>query len=361
MLFFFQRIRRYVIILPKEDAKMDINYLKETILEVFGCDSPSGYSFNVDKLIQDILLKMGYKSTVSNKGNVIVEIKGKDNSKTVATSAHVDTLGLMVRSINADGTLAVTNVGGPLIPTLDGEYCKVVTRDNKSYTGTILSKSPSVHVFEDAKTLPRNIDNMVIRLDECVKSNADIKKLGIDNGDYVLIDTKTIITESGFLKSRFIDDKGSVCAILGVLKYMKDNNLIPKYRTLVYFVNQEELGHGASCVEKDIAEFVTVDMGCIGKDLSGNEYAVSIAAKDSLGPYDYYLTNKLIELAKANNLNYCVDIFPFYGSDIGAAWRAGVDCKGALIGPGVDASHGMERTHLDALVNTMKLLLLYLV
>ena len=162
------------------------------------------------------------------------------------------------------------------------------------------------------------------------------------------------------MSGRFIDDKGSVCAILAVLQEMKLNNIKPMYNTYVYFVNQEEVGHGAATTDSVVDEFVTVDMGCIGQDLAGNEYAVSICAKDSGGPYSYNLTNKLINLASNNNINYVVDIFPFYGSDIGAAWRSGVDCAGALIGPGVHASHGMERTHLDAIINTSKLLYLYL-
>lgn len=339
---------------------MNLEYVKGIALELFNTDSPTGYSSNVDAYLINTLKNIGYDPCITNKGNVKLFIKGESSDKVIATSAHVDTLGLMVRSINGDGTLSVTAVGGPSIPTLDGEYCKVVTRDGKLYTGTILCRSASVHVYEDAKSKSRDLDSMMIRIDEKVKSRADVEKLGIQNGDYVFIDTKTVITESGFLKSRFIDDKGSVCAILGVLKELKDSNRIPEYDTYVYFVNQEEVGHGAATVDSKIDEFVTVDMGCIGKDLAGNEYAVSICAKDSGGPYSYELTSKLINLAKDNKVNYVVDIFPYYGSDIGAAWRSGVDCAGALIGPGVHASHGMERTHLEAIENTMKLLFAYL-
>ena len=338
-----------------------VDYLKEIAPKIFLTDSPTGYSKNIDNVISNILNDLGYKNIKkTNKGNLLVEIEGIDNTKTVATSAHADTLGLMVRSINSDGTLKVTNVGGPQAPTLDSEYCKIVTRDNKVYTGTILSTSPSSHVYPDAKSKPRDFDNLVVRLDEEVKTKEDVLKLGIDNGDYVCYDPKTVITESGFLKSRFIDDKGSVCAILTVLKKLKDEKRKPQYKTLVYFVNQEEVGHGASTVSNEIDEFVTVDMGCVGLDLAGNEFAVSIAAKDSNGPYDYELTSRLINLAKKNEINYVVDIFPFYGSDIGAAWSAGIDCKGALIGPGVHASHGMERTHLKAIEATIDLLYAYL-
>ena len=339
---------------------MDMNYVKNVIYKIFGCDSPTGYSVNIDKVLLELLSELGYEPKITNKGNVKLFIEGQEHNKKIATSAHVDTLGLMVRSINGDGTLSVTNVGGPSIPTLDGEYCKIVTRDGSIYTGTILCRSASVHVYEDAKSKSRDLDSMMVRIDEKVNSREDVKKLGINNGDYIFIDPKTVITESGFLKSRFIDDKGSVCAILGVLKQLKDNNIKPAYDTYVYFVNQEEVGHGAATVDSDIDEFVTVDMGCIGKDLAGNEYEVSICAKDSGGPYSYELTNKICKLAKENDVKFVVDIFPYYGSDIGAAWRSGVDCAGALIGPGVHASHGMERCHLDAIENTMKLLFAYL-
>lgn len=339
---------------------MQEEFLKKIIPNIFLTDSPSGFDYKVNDVIINILTELGYTYKLLNKNTILVKVEGIDNSKIVATSAHVDTLGLMVRSINNDGTLNVTNVGGPLAPTLDGEYCKIETRFDGNYTGTILSKSPSIHVFEDSKTMPRDFEHLLVRIDEEVKSKEDVLRLGINNGDYIFIDPKTVITNSGFLKSRFIDDKASVCLLLALLKEIKERNIKPKYMTYFYFVHQEEVGHGASALAKEISEFVTCDMGCVGKDLAGNEYAVSIAAKDSGGPYSYELTTKLIKLAKENNLNYVVDIFPFYGSDVGAAWRAGVDCKGALIGPGVAASHGMERTHLKAIIETMKLMYLYL-
>ena len=337
----------------------DINYFKTAAKKIFNIDSPSGYSDNINKLLLELLSELGYEGTLTNKGNVKLKVNGLSSEKCVATSAHVDTLGLMVRSINGDGTLNVTRIGGPQVATLDSEYCRIQTRFNKVYTGTILSTSPSSHVYED-NDKQRKENNIVVRIDEKVNSKKDVLDLGIQNGDYIFIEPKFIITESGFIKSRFIDDKASVCVILNVLKYLKDNNLKPAYDTYIYFVNHEEVGHGAATVSEEISEFVTVDMGCIGKDLAGNEYAVSIAAKDSGGPYDYELTTRLINLAKDNNVNYVVDIFPYYGSDVGAAYRSGRDLKGALIGQGVHASHGMERTHLDGVLNTMKLLTLYL-
>ena len=329
--------------------------------ELFLCDSPTGFTHKAIELVKGFVDELGYESKVLNNGALEISIKGKDSSKVVATSAHIDTLGLMVRSIKGNGNLALTTLGGPSTPTLDGEYCKVYTRDGRVYQGTIISTSPAVHVYKDANSKSRDIDSLEVRLDEVVKSKADVEKLGIQNGDIVCYDTKFTITESGFLKTRFIDDKASAVILLMLLKYVKENNLEFKYDTKIYFIVYEEVGHGASTVSSSIDEFVTLDMGCVGLDLAGNEFAVSICAKDSHGPYDYELTTRLINLAKENNLDYTVDIFPFYGSDVGAARSAGVDFKGALIGTGVAASHGMERTHIKGIENTLKLIYLYLI
>ncbi len=339
----------------------DLDYFKKVAQDIFTCDSPTGYTQNVIELVKKYVDSFGYESRIMNNGALEVTIKGEDETKTVATSAHCDTLGLMVRSIKGDGHLALTKLGGPITPTLDGEYCKVYTRDGKTYTGTILSTSAATHVYPDANTKSRDIDNLEVRLDELVHTKDDVAKLGIQNGDIVCYDPKFEVTPSGFLKTRFIDDKASAVVLLMLLKYTSENKLKFKYNTKIYFVVYEEVGHGASMVDKNISEFVTLDMGCVGLDLAGNEEAVSICAKDSGGPYDYELTTRLINMAKDNNLNYTVDIFPFYGSDIGAASRAGVDFKGALIGTGVSASHGMERTHIKGIENTLKIIYAYLV
>ena len=339
----------------------DLDYFKKVAQDIFTCDSPTGYTQNVIELVKKYVDSFGYESRIMNNGALEVTIKGEDETKTVATSAHCDTLGLMVRSIKGDGHLALTKLGGPITPTLDGEYCKVYTRYGKTYTGTILSTSAATHVYPDANTKSRDIDNLEVRLDELVHTKDDVAKLGIQNGDIVCYDPKFEVTPSGFLKTRFIDDKASAVVLLMLLKYTSENKLKFKYNTKIYFVVYEEVGHGASMVDKNISEFVTLDMGCVGLDLAGNEEAVSICAKDSGGPYDYELTTRLINMAKDNNLNYTVDIFPFYGSDIGAASRAGVDFKGALIGTGVSASHGMERTHIKGIENTLKLIYAYLV
>jgi putative aminopeptidase FrvX len=341
--------------------ELDHKLFNKIAKDIFLCDSPTGFTENVINLIKKYIDELGFTNKILKNGALEIDIEGIDNQKVVATSAHVDTLGLMVRSIKANGTLSLTTLGGPITPTLDGEYCTIYTRDGKKYQGTILSTSPSSHVYNDANSKSRNIESLEIRLDEIVHNAEDVKKLGIQNGDIVCYDPKFEITEKGFLKTRFIDDKASAVVLVLLLNYVKTHQLKFKYHTKIYFVVYEEVGHGASMVDQHIDEFVTLDMGCVGLDLAGNEYAVSICAKDSSGPYDYELTTRLINLAKANNINYTVDIFPYYGSDIGAASRAGIDFKGALIGTGVSASHGMERTHIQGIENTLKLIYLYLI
>lgn len=327
---------------------------------LFNTDSPSGYSREIVPVLCSFLEELGYSCRVHNKGTVEVSVPGTDESRTVAVSAHVDTLGLMVRSVTAGGTLALTKVGGPQMPTLDGEYCQVLTRAGKRYTGTILSQAPASHVFPDAATMARDESHMEVRLDEKVTSAEEVRALGVENGDYVFIDPKFTVTPSGFLKSRFIDDKASAVVLLMLLRWCAENHVPFLHPTRVYFVVYEEVGHGASALSAEVDEFVTVDMGCVGLDLAGSEYAVSICAKDSGGPYDYELTGRLMELAKAHGVKHTVDIFPFYGSDVGAALHSGRDVKGALIGTGVSASHGMERTHLEGIEATLQLLYLYL-
>lgn len=328
--------------------------------EILNIDSPSGYCEDVIAFVERKVNDLGYKTNKTNKGNLEIYVDGLQHDKTIGLCAHVDTLGLMVRSINSDGTLAFTNVGGPIIPTLDGEYCRIITRDKKIYTGTILSLSPAAHVYEDAKSRERACETMSIRIDEKVKCKEDVIALGIQNGDYIAIDPKTTITESGFIKSRFLDDKISVAIIYDVLRQLKDNNITPKYDIIITISTYEEVGHGSSYIDNKIDELLAVDMGCIGKDLACSEYDVSICAKDASGPYDYNMTTQLINLSKENNLQYAVDIYPFYSSDASAALRAGQNIRAALIGPGVHASHGMERTHKEAIENTIQLIMLYI-
>lgn len=336
------------------------DYVLETVKEILGCDSPSGFCFDVMKIIEEKATGFGYVFEGTNKGCGIITIPGKSEGKVVGLSAHVDTLGAMVRSITGSGTLKFTLIGGPIAPTLDSEYCKIRTREGKIYTGTFLSTSPAAHVHEDSSSKERKPQTMEIRIDEVVSSKEDVEKLGICSGDFIFIDPKTTITESGFVKSRFIDDKASVACLMGLLEVLSKKGIQPEYTTKIFISVYEEVGHGSAYIPSDITEMIAVDMGCIGEDLNCTEFDVSICAKDSGGPYDYNMTTKLVELAKGNEIKYVVDIYPMYGSDVVAALRGGNNIRGALIGPGVHASHGMERTHYTAMESTIKLLYLYL-
>ncbi|HPT89451.1 MAG TPA: M42 family metallopeptidase [Bacilli bacterium] len=335
-----------------------LNFILEQAKKILDIDSPSGYTDKAIEYLENFCKDNNLSYEKNKKGNLIVTIPGKINY-VIGLSAHVDTLGAIVRSINGDGTLRFSVIGGPLLPTLDGEYCKIYTRDNKVYTGTFLSNAPSAHVHESARSLTRDEKNMHIRIDAITKSKQDTLALGIETGNFIAIDPKTTITQEGFIKSRFLDDKISVAILLGLINYIKQHNLeiIPTLK--IIFSTYEEVGHGASHIP-EVDELIAVDMGCIGEDLNCTEQDVSICVKDSSGPYDYKMVNKLIQLAKENNLNYAVDVYPFYGSDVSAALRGGNNIKGALIGPGVHASHGMERTHIKAVENTLKLLIAYI-
>ena len=349
----------------------DRAYVLTFAQKLLAIDSPSGYTHHAIAFLKKEAQTLGYKTALNEKGNLLIYVSGASSEKTIGLSAHTDTLGLMVRSIKESGTLALTTLGGPILPTLDGEYCRIITRSNKVYSGTILSTSPATHVYPDAASVPRDLEHLEVRIDEMVKNKEAVKKLGIANGDIVAIDPKTTVTESGFIKSRFLDDKISVSVLFAefegyeVYEAVDGMDAVQKcedmnYDCIIMISTYEEVGHGASCMPKEVSELLAVDMGCIGLDLDCTEYDVSICAKDSSGPYDYAMTSHLVKLAQKHDLHYALDIYPFYGSDVSAALRGGNDLRGALIGPGVHASHGMERTHYEALEQTMQLVLAYL-
>jgi putative aminopeptidase FrvX len=331
-----------------------------TILEkIVNIPSPSGYTKEVLMAVEKEAAGFGYSTCYNKKGGLIIEVPGEEK-EVLGLSAHVDTLGAMVRSITSKGMLIMVPVGGFMMESIEGMYCKVHTRTGKTYTGTILTKEPSVHTYDDARTLERKPKNMEVRLDEMVDSEEDVRKLEISQGDYISFDPMFAYTESGYIKSRHLDDKASVAVLLGVLKDIRESGRKPKKTVKIAISNYEEVGFGASWIPEDIEEFIAVDMGALGDDLSGDERKVSICALDSSGPYDYEMTNRLISLAKEKKIDYAVDVFPHYGSDAGAAIRGGHNIRAALIGQGVHASHGTERTHVKGMEQTLKLIEAYI-
>ncbi|WNR42245.1 M42 family metallopeptidase [Paenibacillus roseipurpureus] len=341
-------------------SQLDQAYMTEILEMLLRTPSPTGYTHHIMKKVEQEVQKLGFELSYTNKGCGIVTIPGAHAERVIGISAHVDTLGAMVRSIKENGTLKITSLGGFMMGAIENEYVQIHTRDERVYDGTILTSRPSVHVYEDAREYKRDEANMEVRIDELVASKKDVQALGIRVGDYISFDPRVQVKTNGYVKSRHLDDKASVASLFGLLKLIKDENFQPYYTIKLFFSNYEEVGHGSAFIPADITDFIAVDMGALGDDLSGSERDVSICAKDSSGPYDYAMTSKMIEHAEKLGIGYAVDIYPRYGSDASAALRGGRDIRAALIGPGVHASHSMERTHMDAVVNTAALLAAYL-
>jgi len=341
--------------------QFNAEYTVKCLLELLNTPSPSGNTEKVMKKVASWLEELEIPYVHTNKGQILATIAGTNDEQHRLLTAHVDTLGAMVRSITSDGFLKLHNIGGFRWNSVEGEYCQIETASGKVYTGTILTNKPSVHVYKDMGTIERSAENMVVRIDEKVKSGDDVRALGIEVGDFVSFDPRAVVTESGFIKSRHLDDKASVAILFGVMKKIKEEGITLPYTTHFLISNNEEIGYGGnSNIPAKTVEYLAVDMGAIGADLTTDEYSVSICALDATGPYHKEFRQKLVNLAKENNLNYHIDIYPHYGSDASAALHAGFDIKHALIGPGVHASHAQERTHEEALVNTGKLIISYL-
>ena len=333
-----------------------MNFIKEQLYTLTSIPSPSSFTTKVTDYLLSELSSLGYSPERSNKGNVFVTLGGSGSPLVLA--AHVDTLGAMVRSIKENGRLRPTTIGGHQGSTADGENCTIHTRDGKVYTGVVLNKEPSSHVADQKTELIE--ENMEILLDENVASDQDTLALGIQNGDIIAMDPRTVVTESGYIKSRFLDDKLSAAILLGLARAVREDAWKLSRKVSLLFTVYEEVGHGGSVVPDDTEEMISVDMGCVGSDLGCTERMVSICAKDSGGPYNYDLITALSNLAKEKKLDYAIDIYPHYGSDVETTLRAGYDIRHGLIGPGVYASHNYERSHMDGVHNTFELLKAYI-
>ena len=324
-------------------------------------DSPSGYTKNAALWVKNAFESLGFEAKITVKGGVIIDLGGKDENDGLLLEAHADTLGAMVAQVKGDGRLKLTALGGMRPENAEAENVKVYTRSGKIYDGTCQLCNASIHVNGSYGDTKRSWDTVEIVLDEDVSSAKDTRDLGIEVGDIVCFDPRTRRTASGYLKSRFLDDKLSVGILLGFAKYLADHKIVPQRRVWAHVTVYEEVGHGGSAsVPVGVTEAISVDMGCVGAGLQCTERQVSICAKDSGGPYSYEVVGKLIAAAKATEADYAVDIYPFYGSDVEATLRSGVDIRHGLIGAGVYASHGYERSHIDGVMNTLKVICGYL-
>ena len=338
-----------------------IEEIIELLQQLVSIPSPTGNTYEVISFVENYLSQFGVETYRNRKGGLIATLPGKDNTQHRMLTAHVDTLGAIVKEIKPNGRLKLDLIGGFRYNSIEGEYCEIETRSGKKYTGTILMHQTSVHVYKDAEKAERNQDNMEVRIDEVVYNSEDVRNLGIEVGDFVSFDPRVQTTESGYIKSRHLDDKASVSILLQTIKHLKQNNMELPYTTHFLISNNEEIGYGGnSNVTPETVEYLAVDMGAIGDGQSSDEYTVSICVKDASGPYHYQLRKKLIEIAEENGIGYKLDIYPYYGSDASAAIRSGHDIVHGLIGPGIDASHAYERTHKSSIENTTKLICHYL-
>ncbi|MEZ4978424.1 MAG: M42 family metallopeptidase [Chitinophagales bacterium] len=328
----------------------------ESLRNLVNIDSPSGFTEEACKYVFDLLSSYGYSPRYTAKGAVVCNL-GEQPSLVLA--AHVDTLGGIVSKINSDGSLRISNVGGLLLPSFEGSYLRIRTMKNKVYTGTLLLDNPAAHVNKEAANLKRDISNMHVRIDEEVATAEDVQKLGIAIGDFVCFEAYYTETSSGFIKSKFMDNKASCFVLFEIARILQEEGRSAPVQ--LFFSNYEEVGHGASTkFESSIKEMLCLDMAVVGQGQAGKEDLCSICAKDSSGPYDYSMRKSLLELAEKNNIAHCQDVYPYYGSDGSAALRAGNDLRVALIGMGVSASHGIERTHKKGIQATIDLCLAYI-
>ena len=328
----------------------------KTLQELIAIDSPSGYTDNASKYIFDLLKSYGYQPEYTNKGAVKCAL---GNNPTLALAAHVDTLGAIVSGIKSNGTLSFSLLGRLSLTGAEGEYVKIITHEGKTYTGTILLNNPSVHANNEKEKTERSIKSMHIRIDEEVYTKEDVENLGIEVGDIICVDVKYQELENGFIKSRFLDNKAGCFVLFEIARRLKEQG--KEVPVELFFSNYEEVGHGGTVgYSENIKELLVLDMGVLGDDCQGNEVSCSICAKDSSGPYDYTFRKKLVDIAKKNNIPYKIDVYPHYGSDGSAALRAGNDFRVALIGMGVAASHGTERTHKKGIEATIDLCLAYI-
>ena len=342
------------------DTKAYVDYMVDKTVEILNIDSPTGYTAKAAEYVIKEYEKLGYKPVLTTKGGVLVEIGGTDANDALLIEAHMDTLGGMVCKIKDNGNLQLTPLGGFNPNNGEAENCHIYTRDGNVFEGTFQLNDASVHVNDDYSTKNREFKGMEVVLDEEVESAEDTKKLGIMIGDIVAFEPRTRVTKSGYIKSRFLDDKLSVGILLGQAKYLADNNITPDRKIYHHITVYEEVGHGAcGTVPDGVTEILSVDMGCIGEGLDCKETQVSICAKDSNGPYNYDVVSQLIKVSKENDIDFAVDVYPHYGSDADAALNAGYDVKHGLIGAGVYASHGYERSHKKGVENTFKLLIDY--
>jgi len=341
--------------------KIDTKFLEKFLVGLLNSPSPTGFAEDAITFCEEHFSSHSeLKVHRTRKGALLVTFPGEKSDAPRSLTAHVDTLGAMVKEIKNSGRLKLTHVGDFAWNSVEGEGCLVFTSGGKRIRGSILIDKASVHVYGNQLDYKRKDEAMEIRLDEIVNTADEVKTLGIRVGDFVAFDPRVEVV-NGFVRSRHLDDKAGVACITAAMKALLDAKKKPLQTTHFLISNYEEVGHGAAAgIPADVTELLVVDMAAIGKGQTSDEFHATLCVKDSGGPYHHGMSQRLRALAEKNEIPYNVDIYPHYGSDGEALWTAGADVAVALIGPGVDASHHYERTHMDALTATTNWVLAYL-
>ncbi|TLN14691.1 M42 family metallopeptidase, partial [bacterium] len=342
--------------------KIDTAFLLQFLTDLLNTPSPTGLADAGIEFTERTLAGFsGLQFKRTRKGALVVTWPGQKDDAPRALTAHADTLGAMVKEIKPNGRLKLTQIGGYAWNAVEGEGCTVLASNGQRYRGSILLSQASTHVHgAKVNETKRDGEAMEVRLDLRTSTPEETEKFGIRVGDFVALDPRVEVTND-FVRSRHLDDKACVACLVAAVKALQDAGLQPAQKTFLHISNYEEVGHGASAgIPDEVTELVSVDMAAVGEGQTSDEYHATLCVKDSGGPYHHGLSQRMRALAEANGIDYRVDIYPFYGSDGEAFWRAGGDVAVALIGPGVDASHNYERTHLDALVATTLWVLAYL-
>ena len=342
--------------------EISTDYLKRVLVDLLETPSPTGDTEYAVSFVQGELENMGVPTERTRKGALLAYMEGLRDDKPRALSAHIDTLGAMVAEVKPNGRLRLAALNGLMWPTVESEGVWVATRSGRQVRGSIVLANGAAHVNREAKTAERNANSLEVRLDERTTRAEETRLLGVEVGDFVYFDPRTEVSDAGFIRSRFLDDKAGVACALAAVQAIKEGGVTPAQRTTLLISNFEEVGHGGmDGLPEDVDEYVVIDMACIGQGLRGNEFHCSICVADSNGPYSKELSDKLRRLADRQGIDIIPDVYPYYGSDGGAYWRSGGKAPVALIGPGVDTSHGYERTHVDALKDTSELIAEYLI
>jgi putative aminopeptidase FrvX len=338
------------------------DYMIDFLVKLLNIQSPTGFAESAVAFVEKELSQFSQlQLTRTRKGALVAKWEVENDLPPVALTAHVDTLGAVVKEIKSNGRLKLSRIGGVEWPTVETEGVWIFASNGEKIRGSVLVETASGHIYgQDMKNTPRDDDHMEVRLDARTVSEKETRALGIRIGDCVAFDPRVEVT-NGFLRSRHLDDKACVANIVAAIKSLADTGRSPTRTVYFHISNYEEVGHGASSgIPANVAELVTVDMAVVGQGQESDEFSVTLCIKDAGGVYHEGLNKKLRGLAEQHGIPYKTDVYRYYASDGEAFWRAGGDVAVALIGPGIDASHNYERTHTDGLVATTNWILAYL-